>query len=77
MLWGGLARTVVASASMALAIGLLPQLVFGDAQAASGQFQAVLLLGTCAFGALVYFGVSAILKSEDLGSLVSLVRGRA
>jgi hypothetical protein len=72
-----LARTVVASAAMALAIGPLPRMLFGGAQAASGQIQAASLIGTCAFGALVYFGVSAMLKSEDLGSLVSLVRGRA
>jgi hypothetical protein len=36
-----------------------------------------MLVGLCALGVAVYFGVSAILKSEDLGSLVSLVRGRA
>jgi putative peptidoglycan lipid II flippase len=76
MLWGGLARTVIASAAMALAIGPLPGLLFRGAQA-SGQIQAASLIGTCTFGALVYFGVSAVLKSEDLGSLVSLVRGRA
>jgi putative peptidoglycan lipid II flippase len=77
MLWGGLGRTVVASAAMGLAIGSLPRLLFGGLQADSGQIQAALLMVICAIGALVYFGVSAILKSEDLGSLVSLLRGRA
>ncbi len=76
-LWGGLARILIASAMMALAIWALPNLVFGGFSAASSQMQALLLVGICAFGAIVYFGVSAILKSEDLGSLVSLVRGRA
>ena len=77
MLWGGLARTLVASAAMAFAIGPLPRLLLGGLQAESGQIQAALLLVIGAFGTLVYFGVSAILKSEDLGSLVSLLRGRA
>jgi len=76
-LWVSLARILIASGMMALAIWALPNVVFSGFSATSNQMQALLLVGTCAFGAIVYFGVSAILKSEDLGSLVSLVRGRA
>jgi hypothetical protein len=62
---------------MALTIGPLPRLLFGGIPPASNPVQAALLVGICSLGALVYFGVSALLKSDDLGSLVSLVRGRA
>jgi putative peptidoglycan lipid II flippase len=75
-LWSGLARILIASGAMALTIGPLARL-FGGAPAGTGPIQAGVLVGICALGAVVYFGVSAIMKSQDLGSLVSLVRGRA
>ncbi|MFN0070149.1 MAG: murein biosynthesis integral membrane protein MurJ, partial [Chloroflexota bacterium] len=77
MLWGGVARIGLASAAMALTLGVLPAILGAVVPPESDVVQAfeLMIMGTA--GVLVYFGVSALLKSEDLGALVRLIRGRA
>jgi putative peptidoglycan lipid II flippase len=74
---GGVARIALASAAMAVIIGPLPRFFYSGMSDSSNEVQAGLLLVLGIVGAAVYFGVSAALKSEDLGSLMRLVRGRA
>lgn len=76
-LWGGVGRIAVASAAMALTISVLPLWLGSVIPPASNAAQAFSLLILAALGALVYFGVSALLKSDDLASLARLMRGRA
>jgi len=73
----GVIRILAASLIMGALIGPLPRLLSGAMQLPSIEGQAIVLVVLSVLGAVSYFAISAALRSEDLGALVRLVRGRA
>ncbi len=74
---GGVLRILAASLLMGALIGPLPKVLSNLLSLPPTEEQVLVIGGLTLGGAAAYFAISAALRSEDLGALLRLVRGRA